>query len=109
MRPQITGRDETGTHRGPLVLPAIRSRPVGLVLVFCISLTLWDVAAGSHSTALARADAHPPGRCKGSTRAHVRVDSPGPAQHAAVERLHWGAHVPQRVHRVCSSPLIARG
>lgn len=43
----------------------------------------------------ASAPAAPASLCKGSTRAHVRITWPAAAQ----RRLHFGAHVPERIRR----------
>ncbi|MBV9278488.1 MAG: transglycosylase SLT domain-containing protein [Chloroflexi bacterium] len=41
----------------------------------------------------------PPARCRGSTRARVKISWPTPADLATNRRLRWGRHVPKPVRR----------
>jgi len=74
----------------------------------CLLLMLIPVDCGLGPVALASSRSlHPPAapmyhhlaRCRGSTRAHVRITALTTADLMVDRRVHWGSHVPIRIRR----------
>ena len=85
--------------------PQYRTRPrwprhAGLALVLLASLLcFWSPATRLAPAARASSLERPLHRCRGATRAHVKITWPTAGDLAINSRLHWGAHVSSQVRR----------